>query len=504
MKLLALFTAMMLSTAAHAAGEEQCASVKTYPVPYALCLAHHGNDDRCNALDEPFKQQCLGRAKNSATPCSSLDEVDKGVCTGVALKNYSKCPSDDAEKKAWCVALAKGNDGTCSAAGALKTDCNRIAGLLEELAKVVVTTTDTTTTATTTTTTDSATVKQLRTDLGSGAVDELLKSFSEDEIVKWRDGLGKDRLKRYEGSLKTAGLKKIADASVTPKQLKDVADAATDDKVEALGADALVAILPQITATQVGELLTTPPTAYVKDLAERTDGGKLIKEMVAHFGSAANFGTILGKASGATMPVEDLEKFLGACKDKGWKKVTEVGAYFGYTTSSATWDVRLAWAKTLTDTTLGQTTDYGGRSVADPSAPHKVTLKDSTGADVVITFNGDDAKHVYTRHTWDGFAVKMGNCKPLNSMFPLSTKSTDILALGAKVLASNEAKNLVAGMTGADSNLGQVVIDGVTIEFRITLNGINGMVSFYPVSGTGVENVDKDGMRGAITLYKSK
>jgi hypothetical protein len=504
MRLLALATAFLFSSMAHAAGESECASLKSYATSYAFCLAHHENYSKCSALDSPLEEQCLARAKKSATPCNSLGDDDKNNCIGIGLSNYSKCGGDDAAKKAWCVALAKLNDTTCTAAGDLKVDCNRTVGLLASLVAVV--TPDTSTTTTTTTTgSDDPVATQLKTDLGEDPLKALLTKLTQEQIVALRDALGKDRLKRYEGSLKADGLKKILDAGVTAVKLKEISDKLGDDKLEAFGALALAAVGPEITPTQLGELLTAPPTAYVKDFAEMSNAGKLIKDMVAHYGDATKTGAIFTSASTANVPKEDLKKFFVACKKYGWKKTAEIDIYFQRgVTSGATWDQMLDWAATLTTTTTGNVTMVGGRNTADGAAPHKVTLKDALGNDVVVTFNAADAAHVASRHTWDRFAVVMGNCKPMNSMFPVSITESKIMTMGSNILASSEVATLVASMQPTDSTLGTITVDGVNVEFRVTLNGVNAMVSFYPTGGTDVQNVPKDGMRGAISLHKSK
>jgi hypothetical protein len=255
------------------------------------------------------------------------------------------------------------------------------------------------------------------------------------------------------------------------------------------------------------EFLTSPGTsiAFLRSLSEQAGAGAVIRAAAGHFGSFAELGRVLYSAEVISAPAAGLKQFLEHCPANGWRKLGEIDRFFQYAFSSgSTWSDLIRWAEMLGRNSLGDATKVAGRKVADSSAPYFRNLVDAAGNAVRITFNAHDALHVASRHTWERFAVILGNVKDDNSMLPEIIRTADIESIGARLLQDPDVASLVSRLAPGTSDTVSVVDGAITYEVMVTLqNGVNGLVSFYPLVSAGVESLNKDAMRAIIWLFKS-
>ena len=201
-----------------------------------------------------------------------------------------------------------------------------------------------------------------------------------------------------------------------------------------------------------------------------------------------------------------MKEFLGQAATSGWKKVTEIGNFFRLGAGSGSaWSDLIAWGERLSRVSLGTTAKVGGRTTADLAATSFKNLTDSAGNAVRITFNGTDAAHVFSRHTWEGFSVVTSNVKQSQGLLPEGQTIASVTSFGEQLLQHSDVAALVSRIAPGASDVADVVLGGITWEVRVTLQGgINGMVSFYPKAGPGVVSLGEDAMKAIIWLFKSK
>jgi hypothetical protein len=80
-----------------------------------------------------------------------------------------------------------------------------------------------------------------------------------------------------------------------------------------------------------------------------------------------------------------------------------------------------------------------------------------------------------------------------------------LMTIGEELLRHPNVAAAVASATPGQATKAVVSRGGIDYEVLVTLQGgINGLVSFYPLAGAGVEHLSKDAMRTAISLFKSR
>lgn len=130
-RLLLLFA--FWSTSAHAAGIEDCESLKTFRTAYAFCRASFGEVDTCTTaagthreLGTDLVAQCRAHAKKSTSSCAdATSPYLTAICDAFGRANDSACARSKADPTwvGWCRGLLELDEAKCAAAGDLKKEC---------------------------------------------------------------------------------------------------------------------------------------------------------------------------------------------------------------------------------------------------------------------------------------------------------------------------------------------------------------------------------------------
>lgn len=352
-----------------------------------------------------------------------------------------------------------------------------------------------------------AAIEKLVADLGAQLTVDLATAMAPRVVQDLSTHVGRAALTRYVASMGTAGIKDIVDA-VGARYLGDLTKEIGEASVSALGAKAIKEVGPHLSPAEIGALITAPGVTerFAKELFEQAGAGPMLRGAAGHFGSVANLGKIIGMAEAKALSGAQLKSFVDAAVLQGWKKIDGIEMFFKYGgTSGRTWTELIDWGRKLTQNSAGSATKVPGRSMPSPSAPYSKSMADAAGNVADITFTAGDAAHVASRHTWQGFAVTPGNAKDLNNMWPTSVDPSQLEAIGARLLQDPAVATAVAATNPGKRALVSVSDGAFTYEVQVTLqNGINGLVSFYPTAGNGVELLSKDAMRAIVWLFKSK
>ncbi len=252
----------------------------------------------------------------------------------------------------------------------------------------------------------------------------------------------------------------------------------------------------------------------VDDLMEVVDVVKdlvLVEQYVIHFGNFANLLKIVQTAKASNMPVKVITVFLKTCARNGFKKVNEIERFLGRVvahgdTSIGTWRKTIGWGIDFKKWSVGNTTGYPGRTVADPAAPHQRVLQLANGSNVTVTLNADDVKHFASRHTWKFFKMTAGNAKQRNTMWPPQMDHATIENLAKLALNSDDVKNLVKTMSIGQKKIIEVALPGVSYKHSVMIDlqsGANGLVSFHAVSSPLTPEIPQQLMKAAVWLWKS-
>jgi hypothetical protein len=355
---------------------------------------------------------------------------------------------------------------------------------------------------------DGPAIQRLAGDLGAGTVRDLAARLPATALRDLHAALGKDVVARYVGSLGADGVAAIA-GSGSAARFGDYSSTLGPDMVEALGAHALTELAPHLSADDVASLVTTPDLAlpYVRALAETPGAGAALHGAIAHFQSADAAGVVVSHAQAGGADAAGLLIFLQHAPVHRWRQLPAIQKFFQYGgVSGHTWADLVDFGTRLGPPGTPVNPAFGGRTVAAAigTVPN-VPCHDAAGNAVTITFTTDDARHVASRHTWRGFAQTPGNAKPTQGMLPAHMGIGDVTAIGVAILANPAFPAIVAGTAPGTSNVGTISEAGFLFEVRVSLqNGVDGMVSYYPLAGPGVDVVSRDGMRAAIWLFQSR
>ena len=346
-------------------------------------------------------------------------------------------------------------------------------------------------------------VKELSETFTKDVLKELVTEFGAAGLKKAWDAVGKTMLKDLVTEFTVKGLKKAWD-EIGEAGMKVLATDLTAAEIKALYDDlaglALKHLTDGLTGKQIVDLLRNHGVdkAFFKSLGEVAGSGKALASALTHFGSAANLAQILNKAFTSTMPVATLKTFLEDCVSTGFKKIPEILKFFDEVVAdgAGAWAKGILGGKNFVADSVGNLTQYGGRTFASttPVATRQLTLSD--GSKIILSIDPHDVLHAASRHTWEFFAMVMGNVKGKNSMFAAGTKRADVEAHLVSALNSAEADAAVRTLAPG----GKGAFPFGAMEMFIDCSGPKGIVSIYPTPGI---EMPKHLMKAAIWLWKS-
>ncbi len=344
---------------------------------------------------------------------------------------------------------------------------------------------------------DGAVVQRLATELGAPALKELAEELAPTMIRDLVDTLGKTAVLRFKASLGVDGLKQITDA-ITPARFKEFIDELGETAIEDFGAKALAEVGRHLSPNQLMDLLTSPgtTTAFLRGFCEQAGAGALIRSAIGHFGSVADLGKLFAHAQTHAMPEAVLKTFLDQSTRLGWKKLPEIGKFFGHVGPSGRWADAMHWAEEFFSA--------GNRAGLRPDAAGSIAggaVTDTTriGATDVLT-TVDDLAHWKAGHAFEHYALTMGNAGrgAFSSMWRAGTSDAVIKADLAGVLADGAMAPVVA--TAVATGRGTATISGYFIGLSKVGSDIR-VVQFFPEPG--IPAIPKALMRGIVQLFES-
>jgi hypothetical protein len=359
-------------------------------------------------------------------------------------------------------------------------------------------------------------LKELTETFTMATIKELVTAFGAKGLKQAWDAVGKATFSDLVSEFGAAALKtawdEIGEQGIKVLT-KDLAASAIKKLYADLSGLALKNLTDGLSGNQIFDLVHNHglDTNYLKSLAEVAGSGRSLARAIVHFGSAGDLARVLTKAHTSTMSAAVLKEFLDACYTTGFRKIEEIEKFFGFVIqhgvlSDAIWRDVIHWGRNFASESVGNLTSYGGRTVADASAPVQRVLQLADGSTVSVTLNNDDVLHMASRHTWEFFAMIPSNAavKAENSMWPLGTTRADVLAMATDAINSQEIVTLCRWLNPGETGVIRVQINGLLHEAMINLSGPNGLVSLYPLAGgAGVADVSKNLMKAAISLWKS-
>ncbi|WP_437823691.1 eCIS core domain-containing protein [Tenacibaculum mesophilum] len=241
-------------------------------------------------------------------------------------------------------------------------------------------------------------------------------------------------------------------------------------------------------------------------LDEIGDLQKMI-DYITHFTDFQSLKQVVDKAKASNMTI--IVEFLDACVSDGFKNWAHLEEFFnravaaGVSTPSG-WRDLISYARNFIAEGASNFTAYPGRTTAGTGGVASKVFTLSDGTTLTVTVEAADIFHYISRHTWKYFRLTMGNVEDLNGMWQVGTGVGDVRRIATDLLNHADLQTFIGTMLSGQNRVKTgITVSGVIHDVRVNLNGVNGLVSIYPIGGTGVISLSKDIMKAAVRLFLS-